>query len=151
MLLEVAAQLGSEHGLREFRVNVIGVEETRRGLVPEMPEQPLFGDALGDEAHGARLRATRPRLRVRPLLRIPSFPFRFGQHFLEAKPHPAKEPLSRTIVRIVGRIGELAIRFVSARAHGNEVHVDHVWVYDSIRRAVPCFLRFGGVRRTGLC
>src|SRR6476646_4648799 len=91
VLLEIASELTAQEGHGSRLFEVVWKKETGRGLPAEMPQQALFGDALGDIAKRARLDAAGGaawrcvRVRSAPLA------FRFRQHRGEALFHAAKK------------------------------------------------------------
>ena len=106
-------------------------------LVPEVPEQPLLGNALGDPAQDPGLGARHPAgIRRRTGFTAP-VALRLGQDPAERVPeslHDAGALVRLGRHRLVG-VSDLAVELIASCSDRNQIDV-HRLVYDSTRALV---------------
>ncbi len=87
---------------------------------PQVPEQPLFGDALGNPPHDAFLHPAEERLRLFDDAFMPGA-LGFLQLLVEFLPQPDEEPCARLFRLIVVR--RLVVALKGVARDRNEVNV----------------------------
>lgn len=136
VLVEIASELLPHPRRRIGSVDIVGMKQSRRGLTPQVPEEPLFGDAFGDPPHAASAR-TRQHSTLRFVgAPLPALALRLGEHRLESFFQPMDPSARARSVRLERRVGHLAVQLIAICADGDQKYV-HGLNYDSIPDMAP--------------
>jgi hypothetical protein len=111
MLVEIRPQLACAFADGRRLRHVSGVEERRRVLASQMPEQALLSHALRNPPQGTPFRARHPASRVALLAGLAALALRFGDRLAEPVRHPPEESSRRFAA--VGLVRHLAIQLVA--------------------------------------